>query len=101
MIGQQVDIYFNLLENDEVATSYTGWTWRFRIMRYPGDRKSVVDLTLNHGLTYEIYSDVVLRAHLSSTQTTIEEGEYYFKLERTDIEKPVVDGVCYATFDTK
>lgn len=103
MIGQQVDIYFNLLENDAVSTNYAGMTWRFSLRKYAGARQSkdIFYLTLGNGLSYETYSDVVLHAHMTATQTTIEEGEYYWKLERTDIQKTVIDGVCYATFETK
>ena len=100
MINQQADIRFILLENDLTATT-TGWTWRLCLKRYPGDRQSIFCLTLNNELRYEVYSDVVLLAHMTSAQLNIEEGEYYWKLEMTDIEKTVIDGVAYVTFDTR
>lgn len=90
-IGYAVNIRFVLFENGIDAVT-TGWTWQLIIKRFPGDRKNIISLTLNNGLTYEIYSDTVLIAKLTAAQTLIEEGEYYIALIRTDLPRKVIEG---------
>jgi len=88
---------FNLTENG-VAANTTGWTWQLIIKRFPGDRLNLISLTLGYGLRYEIYSDTTLIADFTSSQTNLEEAEYYWQLIRTDLEKTFLEGPAYFTF---
>ena len=96
-IGYTAKIRFTITE-DGVQPSVTGWTWQLLVKRFPGDRKNLISLTLNNGLAYEIYSDTVLIATLSATQTALEEGEYYWALVRTDLDRKWVEGKMFFNF---
>lgn len=89
-IGYAFRIRVTLLENGAAANT-TGWTWRMVVKRFPGDRQNIIDLTLNNGLSYEIYTDTVLIANVTAAQTMIEEGEYYLAFIRTDLPRPMIE----------
>jgi len=89
-IGYAVNLRFILFENGVDAVT-TGWTWQLLIKRFKGDRQNIISLTLNNGLSYEVYSDTVLIARLTAAQTLIEEGEYYMALVRTDLPRKLVE----------
>jgi hypothetical protein len=90
-INRQARIIFTLTV-DGASPNTTGWTWQLFIKRFAGDRLNVINLTLGNGLRYEVYSDTDLIADFSSAQTNIEEGEYYWELVRTDIERTWIEG---------
>lgn len=96
-IGYAARLRITLTENGVAATT-TGWTWRLTVKRFPGDRNNIIDLTLGNGLRYEIYSDVVLIADFTATQTSIEEGEYYLSLIRTDLPRPMIESRALFNF---
>lgn len=96
-IGYAARLRFVLFENG-VDADTTGWTWQLLIKKNKGARTNVLSLTLNNGLSYEIYSDTVLIANLTAAQTQIEEGEYYLALVRTDLPRKVVEAQAYFNF---
>ncbi len=89
-IGYAARIRFPLFENG-VDANTTGWTWQLFVKKNKGSRVNVIDLTLGNGLSYEIYSDTVLIANFTPTQTQLEEGEYYVALVRTDLPRKVLE----------
>lgn len=96
-INRQARIIFTITV-DDAAPITTGWTWQLFIKRFAGDRINIINLTLGNGLRYEIYSDTDLVADFSSAQTNIEEGEYYWELVRTDIERTWIEGIANFEF---
>lgn len=98
-IGYSARIRFPLFENGVDAVT-TGWTWQLFIKRFPGDRKNILSLTLNNGLSYEIYTDTVLIANFTASQTLIEEGEYYLALVRTDLPRKVLEAKAIFSYST-
>lgn len=90
-IGAAARIRITLLENGAQPSSVTGWTWQMVLKKNKGDRLNVVSLTISNGLRYEIYSDTVLIADLTATQTLIEEGQYYLAFIRTDLPRPMIE----------
>lgn len=96
-IGYAARIRFPLFENGTDAVT-TGWTWQLIVKKNKGARTNEINLTLNNGLRYEIYSDVVLIADFTPTQTSIEEGEYYLALIRTDLPRKVIEAEAYFNF---
>jgi len=96
-IGYIAKIRFTITD-DGAQPTITGWTWQLLIKRFPGDRKNIISLTLGNGLAYEIYSDTVLIATISADQTALEEGEYYWALVRTDLNRKWVEGKVFFNF---
>lgn len=96
-IGYAARIRFPLFENGVDAVT-TGWTWQLLIKKNSGARTNILSLTLNNGLSYEIYSDTVLIANLTAAQTQIEEGEYYLALVRTDLPRKVLEAKALFNF---
>jgi len=79
--------------------SLTGATFSFFIKKFKGDRLKVFNLTLGNGIAFITYTSNQIRVTASATQTSIQEGEYYYELRRTDLDKAVVSGLAYLTFD--
>jgi hypothetical protein len=80
--------------------SLTGATFSFFVKKFKGDRIKLFNLTLNNGISFVTYYDNVIRVTASATQTSIEEGEYYFELRRTDLDKAKISGLAYFVFDS-
>lgn len=97
-INRAARIRFNLLEDGIPISDTTGWTWELFLKKNKGDRLKIYSLTLGNGLRYEIYSDYTLIADISIANNTIEEGEYYIELVRTDLAKTWVEGNAIYTF---
>lgn len=76
----------------------TNFTWELFIKRYPGDRLKVISLTLGNGLSYQVYEDNRLISVFTETQTDIQEGQYYWELVRTDINRTYLNGWAYFTY---
>mgnify|MGYP001606486582 CR=1 FL=1 len=91
-------IKFTITENAVQPASVSGWTWQLFVKRFPGDRKNIINLTLNNGLRWEIYSETVLYADFTEADTDVEEGQYYWELVRTDLAKTFVEGWAHFTF---
>jgi hypothetical protein len=96
-IKRQADKTFIFTENG-IDFDITIFTWEFFIKRYPGDRKKKISLTINNGLSIPMYGSNELVAHFTSAQTDIEEGEYYWELVRTDVEKTYLNGLAIFSY---
>jgi hypothetical protein len=96
-IKRRADKTFVFTEND-IDLDISGYTWQLFIKKNAGDKKNVISLTLGFGLSIPIYSTNTLVASFTSVQTDIPEGEYYWELVRTDIEKTWLNGYAYFKF---
>lgn len=97
------DFYFKTLNQttgvytDDVLT---GATFSFFLKKNKGDRLKIYNLTLGNGIAFITYTTNGIRVTASATQQSIEEGEYYYELRRTDLDKAKVTGFAYLTFDS-
>lgn len=66
--------------------------FELNIKRNQGDKKNLISLDLNSGLT--ISNGNQLTAALTAAQTNINEGEYYWELYRSDIGKTWLNGLA-------
>ena len=79
----------------------TGATFSFFVKKNIGDRVKVFNLTLSNGIQFITYYDNVIKVTISASQTSIEEGEYYWELRRTDLDKAKISGLAYFSYDAK
>jgi len=78
----------------------SGATFSFFLKRFKGDRLRIFNLTLNNGIQFITYTSNQIRVTASASQMSIQEGEYYYELRRTDLDKAKVTGFAYLTFDS-
>jgi hypothetical protein len=78
----------------------TGATFSFFLKKFKGDRLTIFNLTLGNGISFITYTSNQIRVTASAVQTSIEEGEYYYELRRTDLDRAKVTGFAYLTFDS-
>jgi len=76
-------------------------TFSFFVKKNKGDSIKLFNLTNGNGITVPIYSTNEIRISISAIQTNIEEGEYYWELRRTDLDKAKLAGLAYFTFDAQ
>jgi len=98
------DFYFqnyNTLTGAYTDEDLTGSTFSFFLKRNIGDRLKTFNLTLGSGIAFITYVDNGIRITASAAQTSIQEGEYYFELRRTDLDKAKLAGKAFLTFDAK
>lgn len=98
------DFYFRTYNSTtDVYTddSLTGTTYSFFLKKNIGDRLKVFNLTLSNGISFITYTSNGIRVTASATQTSIQEGEYYYELRRTDLDKAVLSGKCFLTYDAQ
>lgn len=93
-IGQDQEKDFVFTENGDDWPVGQGKTWELLIKRYPGDYENIIALTFQSGLSIPIYDTNTIRARFTAEQTTIEEGQYFFMLNRTDIRKNYINAWC-------
>ncbi len=84
-------------EDQDISTK----TFSFFVKKNKGDRLKLFNLTNGNGITIPVYSLNEITVSISAVLTNIEEGEYYWELRRTDIDKAVVAGLAYFTFDAQ
>ena len=58
----------------------TAMDWEFFVSRYPGDRKKQISLTIGSGLEFVVYNGNAIQATVTSTQSQLTEGLYYYEL---------------------
>lgn len=80
-------------------TDISGWTFELFLKRFKGDRLKTISLTSGAGLSYPVYSSTEIVATFSITDTSIEEGEYYIELRRTDLGIAIISRLAYFSFD--
>lgn len=97
-IGKRQIKRFVLKNNGADLLSVAGWTWQLVIFKNEGNQKNIISLTLGNGLSYEAYSSYTLVADFSAVQTSIEEGQYFWKLIRTDIPEDWISGPAYFSY---
>lgn len=100
IIGKIAQIEFLFTEN---GADYTvgGKTWSLFIRKNPGDKKAVISLSLGNGIEIPVYEDNVLLCSLTFEQTSIKEGQYFWELVRTDLQKQMLYGWCEFTYGPK
>lgn len=76
-------------------------TFSFFVKKNKGDRLKIFNLTNGNGISVPVYSLNEIMISISALQTSIEEGEYYFELRKTDIDKAVLSGLAYFNYDAK
>lgn len=84
-INRAAKLRIHLQENGVAVTSTAGWTWQLVLKKNDGAILNIWSLTLGNGLRYEIYSDYILIADITPLQNSIEEGDYWIELIRTDL----------------
>ena len=99
-INRLQDIEFVFTENG-LEWDVSGKTWTFFVKKNPGDKKSVISLTLGNGISIPIYEDNTLLCTFTAAQTKIEEGEYYWELLRTDLLETKLNGWADFTYGPK
>lgn len=83
------------------AEDISAWVFELLIKKNIGDRVKTISLTLtNAGLSIPVYTNHVV-ATFSASNTSIEEGEYYWELRRTDEGIPLISGFAYFTYDSQ
>lgn len=98
-IGSAREITFTFTDSDGEETDITLWTFELFVKKYKGDRTKTISLTLNNGLSFPVYETNQLLAEFSIIDTSIEEGEYYWELRRTDTSEPLIYGIAKFDFD--
>lgn len=96
-INRRQEIEFVFTENG-LSWDITGKTWTFFIKKNPGDKKSVISLSLSNGITIPIYDENTLLCTFTEEQTKIQEGQYYWELLRTDLLETKLNGWCEFTY---
>lgn len=85
-----------------IIEDISGKTFSFFVKKFKGDRIKIFNLTNNNGITIPIYSTNQIRVIIPASMTsTIEEGEYYWELRRTDLDRAKIAGLAYFNFDAK
>lgn len=79
----------------------TGTTFEFFLKRNKGDRLKALSLTLNNGIQFVTYYDNRIEVTITAAQSRLEEGEYYYELRRTDLDRAKFSGSAWLTFDAK
>lgn len=97
-IGSARDITFTFAESDGTSTDISLWTFELFFKKYAGERAKTISLTLGDGLSFPVYEDNQLLAEFTTTDTAIEEGEYYWELRRTDENIPLINGSAFFSF---
>jgi len=91
---------FNFFEEDETTpVDASTWTFEFFIKKFKGDIDKIIDLTLGNGISFVTYSDTGVLITVTGAQASIEEGEYYWELRRTDLNIPLLSGVAIFQFN--
>lgn len=93
-IGMDQEKDFVFTENGLDWPVAEGKTWELLIKRYPGDKKNIIALTFQSGLSVPVYDTNIIKARLTAEQSKIQEGQYFFMLNRTDIRKPYINAWC-------
>lgn len=83
----------------DFGTDISTWTFEFYLKKNKGDRLKTLSLTLGSGLSFPVYESDQIQAIFSANNTSIEEGQYYYELRRTDIALPLINGFAYFSFD--
>lgn len=98
-IGSAKDITFAFTNSDGPDTDISLWTFELFFKRFAGDRQKTFSLTLGSGLSFPVYEDNELLAEISTSNSSVEEGEYFWELRRTDEDTPIVNGLAYFSFE--
>ncbi len=76
-------------------------TFTFFLKKFKGDRLKVLNLTLNNGIEFVTYYDNRIQITISAAQSQLEEGEYYWELRRSDLDRAKLSGFAYLTYDAR
>lgn len=92
-------ITLEFTESDGSDTDISLWTFEFLVKRFIGDRLKEISLTLGSGLSFPVYQDNQLLISVSASNSSAEEGEYYWELRRIDRNECLINGSAYFSFD--
>lgn len=77
-------------------------TFSFTMWKFKGSRKKIVNLTNGNGITVPVYStDEILISVPAASITGIDEGQYYYELRRTDLNKAKLFGLDYLSYEAE
>ena len=82
--------------NEDISTK----TFSFFLKKNKGDRVKIFNLTNLKGITIPVYTTNQIRIDLNGSQTSIEQGEYYWELRRTDLNQPYLSGLASFVYDS-
>ncbi len=77
------------------------WTFELLMKRNKGDRLNTLRFTLGSGLSFPVYVSDQIQATFTTTNTSIEEGEYYIQLRRLDVSLPLYNGLAIFNYDAQ
>lgn len=77
------------------------WTFELLLKKNKGDRLNTLRFTLGSGLSFPVYVSDQVQATFTTSDTAIEEGEYYIQLRRLDISIPLYNGLAYFSYDAQ
>jgi len=98
-INFQIGSYRTIIFDFGIDVS--AWTFELLIKKNKGDRLNALRFTLGSGLSFPVYVSDQIQATFTTTNTSIEEGEYYYQLRRLDVSLPLVNGLAYFAFDAQ
>lgn len=93
-IGSTKVIYVTFVDTD-IST----WTFQLFVKYNIGDRVKVITLSNGNGISFPVYSTDQIMISFSAVNTSIQEGEYYWQLHRTDLNIPILNGSAYFSYD--
>lgn len=94
-IGSARTITFNF-----VGIDISAWTPILNLKRYSGDIQNTLSFTIGAGLSFVTYTEEIV-ATFTGTNTSIEEGEYYWELRRQDLNIPILCGPAFFDYDAQ
>jgi hypothetical protein len=97
-IGSLSEISFIFSNQNGVPIDISGWSFEFFVKKNKGAIQKDISKTIGNGISFPIY--VSNQINLSFV-ANIEEGEYVWELRRTDLNKPLIAGLSFFTFDPK
>lgn len=101
----KLNIKFQIGSDRTITFAFPGqdistWSPTLTVKRFSGDRLSQIALSIGAGLNIPIYTDNISSA-FTGAATSLEEGEYHWELRRTDVNKSVISGLAYFTYDAE
>jgi hypothetical protein len=99
-IGSARVLTFTFLNPDGSGYDISGKTLSFYIKKNKGDRIKLFNLTNLNGITVPVYATNQIRVDFSTSNTSREEGEYYWELRREDLNTPALSGLACFVYDS-
>jgi len=91
-IDRDGDVTFSAFNEDGTGFPLSYEDFQLVVRRNPGDRISIIDLTIGSGLTI---NDNKIIAHVDAADTLVNEGEYFWELINLDANKTWISGLAF------